>query len=303
LGKEGNRQVSPPTFLTADQRLCYLIEMIRETAGNAHPAPVRGEDGDEGEGKLDFGVFLRQTRLRRGFTLPETAMAVRVPEQYLEALELGDYDTLPPKPYVKGFLDAYSAHLSLDPEEVWQRFEESFSHFSRSGADEGRAIFAIFRPQGEKLQWRDWGVPMILVVAALSLLTARSFLSGVESPGIPDPPIAVEQPPAATADVDGAAESDLGTVTATPAEDGDAGVRLLLRAESASWLAVEKDGAPSEEWTMEEGETRVITARERMVLSLGNAGAVQLNVNGRELGFIGNRGEVKRNILLTAPEE
>jgi len=277
--------------------------MIRETVGDASVAPARGEAGDEGEGRLDFGIFLRQTRLRRGFTLAETALAVRVPEQYLEALELEDYDALPPKPYVKGFLDAYSAQLALDPGEVWQRFEESFSHFSQTDVDEGRAIFAIFRPQGEKLHWRDWAVPMTLAVVALGLLFGRSFLSGVENPVMLDPPVVVEHVPGTTAAVDGGAESEIGAVTAAPGEDANAGVRLLLRAESASWLAVEKDGAPSEEWTMEEGETRVVTARERMVLSLGNAGAVQLNVNGRELGFIGNRGEVKRNILFTGPED
>ena len=76
------------------------------------PGRGPGEAGDEGEGRLDFGIFLRQTRLRRGFTLAESALAVRVPEQYLEALELEDYDALPPKPYVKGFLDALRRMLA-----------------------------------------------------------------------------------------------------------------------------------------------------------------------------------------------
>ena len=253
---------------------------------------------------LAFGIFLRQTRLRRGFTLSESSLAVRVLEHYLEALEDEDYDALPPKPYVKGFLDAYSAHLSLDPGEVWRRFEESFSHFSRPGVDEGRTIFGIFRPQGEKPHWRDWAVPIVLVVAALVLLAGRWFLPGGDSQEIPPAPVAEEHIPGTPSVVDAAGgEGELGTVTTIPPEDARAGVHLLLRAESATWLAVEKDGAPSEEWTMEEGETRVITATKSMVLSLGNAGAVQINVNGRELGFIGHRGEVKRNILFTAPEE
>jgi len=278
--------------------------MTRETADNAPAAQVRGEEGEEGEGRLSFGIFLRQTRLRRGFTLAETALAVRVPEQFLEALEDGDYDALPPKPYVKGFLDAYSAHLSLDPVEVWHRFEESFSHFSRHGADEGRTIFGIFRPQGEKLHWWDWAVPMVLAGAVLSLLAVRWLMPGEDSQVISPTPAVVEHALVTTSAVDAAGgESDLGAVTTIPPEDARTGVRLLLRAESASWLAIEKDGAPSEEWTMEEGQMRVVTARKSLVLSLGNAGAVQINVNGRELGFIGYKGEVKRNILFTASEE
>jgi len=278
--------------------------MDRETTSNASAEQAGGDESEKGEGSLAFGIFLRQTRLRRGFTLSETAQAVRVPEQYLEALEDGDYDALPPKPYVKGFLDAYSAQMSLDPGEVWHRFEESFSHYSRVGADEGRTIFGIFRPQGEKFHWRDWAVPMVLAGVALGLLAGSRFLPGGEDQGIPLPPAVEEHALGTSAALDAAGgESELGGVTTILPDVASAGVYLLLRAESSSWLAVEKDGAPSEEWTMEEGETRVVSAMKSVVLSLGNAGAVQVNVNGRELGFIGHKGEVKRNILFTAPEE
>ena len=61
----------------------------------------------------------------------------------------------------------------------------------------------------------------------------------------------------------------------------------------------EVDG-PVTEWTMREGETRELAASGKLLLSLGNAGVVRLTHNDRVLGFIGQKGEVKRDIVFEA---
>jgi hypothetical protein len=232
------------------------------------------------------------------------ARAVRAPERCLEALEDGEYGALPPKPYVKGFLDAYSRRLSLDPDDVWQRFEESFRAYSRQDLEEGRSIFGLFRPQGEEFHWRDWAVPIALTLAAAVFLSARGFLQEKSpAPGVEPTPsmeISVDESvlPARLG-----AEIDRVEPPATAPDAGAAGVRLLVRAEGSTWMSVSRDGGEPEEWTMDEGESREVTAGKQLVLTLGNAGAVLLNVNGRELGFIGQTGEVKRNVVFNASAE
>jgi hypothetical protein len=99
------------------------------------------------------------------------------------------------------------------------------------------------------------------------------------------------------------AEIDRVEPPATAPDAGAAGVRLLVRAEGSTWMSVSRDGGEPEEWTMDEGESREVTAGKQLVLTLGNAGAVLLNVNGRELGFIGQTGEVKRNVVFNASAE
>jgi hypothetical protein len=232
------------------------------------------------------------------------ARAVRAPERCLEALEDGEYGSLPPKPYVKGFLDAYSRQLSLDPDEVWQRFEESFRAYSRSDLEEGRSIFGLFRPQGEQFHWRDWTVPIALALAAAVFLSARWFLEEkVAGPGLEPAPSMEIAGDESVLPAQRGAEIDRVEPPVTTPDVGAAGVRLFVRAEGSTWVSVSRDGGEPEEWTMDEGETREVTAEKQLVLSLGNAGAVQLNVNGRELGFIGQTGEVKRNVLFTASGE
>jgi transcriptional regulator with XRE-family HTH domain len=273
--------------------------------GNTNDAGAAEKSGGKAVGeKVDFGILLRQRRLHRGLSLTEMARAVRVPVHYLEALEDGAYDALPPKPYVKGFLDAYAAQLNLDPDETWQGFEESFQAFSRSGSDEGRAIFAIFRPQGEKPHWRDWTVPIVLALAACLFLGGSRFLGRPVTEGefAPPPEASGSRVPQEAMEIE---LPDAGPAEIQAGHDPDkvGGVRLSLRAESSSWLAAEVDGGPLQEWTLEEGETRTIAAKKTIVLSLGNAGALKLNVNGRELGFVGHKGEVKRNMLFAAGED
>ena len=77
-------------------------------------------------------------------------------------------------------------------------------------------------------------------------------------------------------------------------------VRVILRADAVTRVTVERDSGGTEEWSLRAGETRYLSAREEIILSLGNAGAVRLNYNGRELGFIGGKGEVKRAVRFVA---
>jgi hypothetical protein len=81
------------------------------------------------------------------------------------------------------------------------------------------------------------------------------------------------------------------------------GVRLLLTAEGSTWVSAQRDKGEVEEWTLRGGEARELTAGRQITLSIGNAGAVRITFNERELGFIGLKGQVKRGLLFTAPEE
>lgn len=82
-----------------------------------------------------------------------------------------------------------------------------------------------------------------------------------------------------------------------------AGVRLILAAEASTWVAVRRDGGEIEEWTLRRGDTRELRAVEEILLSLGNAGAVRITYNEREMGFIGQKGQVKRDLIFIAPDE
>jgi hypothetical protein len=82
------------------------------------------------------------------------------------------------------------------------------------------------------------------------------------------------------------------TVQAAPADS------LTLRAVIADsvWVSMVVDREPSREYLFT-GPTRASwRARERFVVTLGNAGAVQFTLNKREIGVLGSRGAVVRGV-------
>ena len=74
--------------------------------GGAGRAESSGENPSGGEGREAFGELLTRLRESRHLSPAEAAAAVRIPVRYLEAMEAEDYGSLPPTPYVRGFLDA-----------------------------------------------------------------------------------------------------------------------------------------------------------------------------------------------------
>ena len=54
---------------------------------------------------------LRYERERRGWSLDDVASRTRIPRQYLEALEDGNHEVLPPGPFFRGYLRQYLEFL------------------------------------------------------------------------------------------------------------------------------------------------------------------------------------------------
>lgn len=84
----------------------------------------------------DVGALLHGTRERAGLTLRDVADALRIRMAHLEAIEGGDYGSLPGATYAVGFVRAYADHLGLDSSEIVRRFKaESAIQPSRNDLD------------------------------------------------------------------------------------------------------------------------------------------------------------------------
>jgi cytoskeleton protein RodZ len=84
-----------------------------------------------------FGQELRSERERRGVSLERLCAETKVKASHFEALEQGDYRSLPGGVFRRGIVRAYLVTLGLD-ESVWMpHFEASYAdHVGRFGASE-----------------------------------------------------------------------------------------------------------------------------------------------------------------------
>lgn len=154
-------------------------------------------------------------------------------------------------------------------------------------------------PAREIFIWREWAVPFALAAVVASIVIARAVLAPA--------PLVLNVPVAAPAAVARPVQQGTGLVEAPPAsaQQPEApaaapGVRVMLRCEGTTWAEVTPDGGEQRRYELGPGQNLAITARERLSLSIGDAGLIRLNVNERELGFIGDKGETKTGLSFTA---
>ncbi|MFQ5857260.1 MAG: DUF4115 domain-containing protein [Anaerolineae bacterium] len=82
------------------------------------------------------------------------------------------------------------------------------------------------------------------------------------------------------------------TATRTPRPTRSQELTLGLRATARSWLRVVLDGETVFEGTLIPGDERTWKAKRDIVLRTGNAGGLIATINGRDLGALGNSGQV-----------
>jgi len=84
-----------------------------------------------------------------------------------------------------------------------------------------------------------------------------------------------------------------------PEDNAAAGIRLGIRAKDDCWAHVKIDGKTIFQNILKKGRFESWQAKDKIELSLGNAGVVELEVNGKFISSLGRRGQAVKNILIT----
>lgn len=93
-----------------------------------------------------FGSFLKSHREKKGIRLEEIASITKIHLRNLEYLELGQWNSLPPDPFLRGFIVAYAKYVGIDAKEAVQRFLQE----TRSSASVEAESHVDEKPQVEK---------------------------------------------------------------------------------------------------------------------------------------------------------
>ena len=78
-----------------------------------------------------LGEYLRQERESRGLTVEQVASSTKISVRFVHALEEDQYQDLPAKPFVRGFVTAYSRYLNLPSNQVLEDFREFIDEQTR----------------------------------------------------------------------------------------------------------------------------------------------------------------------------
>ena len=64
--------------------------------------------------------LLKEQVAIKGYNVERLTRITGIPERYIEGLLSGDYDKLPPAPYVRGYLLTIAPLLDLNADELWE---------------------------------------------------------------------------------------------------------------------------------------------------------------------------------------
>jgi len=229
-----------------------------------------------------IGRSLRALREARASTLAEMARVTRLSVAQLEALEAGDFSGLPAPVFVKGFIRAYCQVLGESPDEVLGRYREMLGE---RPAPEHTMPAARPAPA--------WSTSPVLISLGLLIVFGLGLLALDLGSKRAAKPVAREMAPAARVEP--------GAVAAVPA--GTTGERrspqrLVVRATEATWIRIRTDDGRVAEELLAPGATREWTSEKRFLLTVGNAGGIEIELNGRTMPPLGARGAVIHQLEL-----
>jgi hypothetical protein len=248
------------------------------------------------ENAILIGGLLRDRRQGLGLTPEEVGEAIRFGARQIVAVEQGRFSDLPPQPYARGLVSAYATLVGIAPEELLRLCGPTFTG---EAGDQRTSVFRF--PARDRFSWREWTVPFALAAAVGVLVIARAVLE----PAPPELSVPATTPAWLLRPIpDAASPADISSSPGVAAEALAAapGVRVVVRSEGTTWAEAAPDGADQRRYELGPGQSLEITARERLSMSLGDAGVIRVNVNGRELGYIGFKGEQKSGLSFTAPK-
>lgn len=240
-----------------------------------------------------LGVYLRGLREAKGVSLDDISRSTRVGRPHLEALESDQLEDLPARVFVKGFIRAYCEALEAPPDHAYDLFRQTAGEQTRPERPAGRPSFDSRPRRGGPLL-----VSAILVLALGGSLFALHFgLKGPAREKMQATSVTAREP-AAAAPAAPAPPAPSSTPPAIPVAKPAASQRLVMRAIEPTWVRVQIDDGQVAEELLPTGAVREWTAARRFVLTVGNAGGLEVDFNGRRIPPLGARGAVIQRLVL-----
>lgn len=238
-----------------------------------------------------IGAALHSERLRRGLRLEQVAAETKIRVHLLEAMEFDHFDLLPRGLLARSFLRQYAHTLGLNEDEIIASFNQQCDGFPDP----------LPEPPQEDCSWRLPHASEVLWVLAAVFACAGAYTLWREKQPTPLEILSGVKlrPETVSSSIIRAVPID--ERASEPVQDSNAqSMRVAFRATEPVWLSIKSDGALTYRGTLEGQQSKEFDAYSKMTVVIGNAGGIEISLNGRPVGPIGERGEVQ--FLLLTPK-
>lgn len=271
---------------------------------------------DNGHGGGQIGPILEKRRLEKGLSLKEVEQATKIRTRYLEGLEREDPTVLPDPVYTRGFLKTYANFLGLDGERLSRelkdrrapRRERQLNHEVPESSEFDQPLITPGSMGGAERR-RVSGATILTVVLAVLMLAAvigalyyvgsRSAGSGADDEASEEPAVEQEPEPSPPRKEQPATETTTATTGAgeadeTAKEDSDSPEKVVVTVKAVgppAGTTIRADGTVVYDGIAQPGFSQTFEAQKALNISTANAGAIEVEVDGQNMGRLGNNGQ------------
>lgn len=253
-----------------------------------------------------IGEQLSTARRKLGLTTTQIAERLRMRKMFVEALEREEWATIGEFVYVRGFLKNYAKMLGLDAVALVEQLSADYAPevaAPRSSLESlaGSGLSGV-RSDGHVTSraWFPWVLGSLTALAGILVIMVGISLFGAffsanahqsdatqttsQTAVIPQAPVGATMPE-----------------TSSDLQGRDSGVNLRLQLTQASWLSVTVDGRRVVYETLPAGTVRDFHGVREITLRAGNAGGVVAKIDGKDLGKLGQAGQVEDRVFAVKP--
>ncbi len=230
-----------------------------------------------------------------GLSLEDIADRTKISRQILRSLESGDFRFLPQKVFCRNFVSQYAEMVGADPKRVTTAFDAAWDRFLLASGS-FPSLVVDEPPLVQTVRWRFWGpvaaAAVIALLAALVIWRGSLREKGFPGPGrepsgrrIGDPSLVEPVPRMPT-------PSPVVTAEADTMDPEEVAITIRVRPESECWVHYrDHNGVAGGKLLAGGAEERIVLVGP-IKLTIGDAGAVSLEVAGRVYGDLGRPGQV-----------
>lgn len=242
-----------------------------------------------------IGRALRDARLAANLTVEEVSHSTRVRVPIVYAIEEDDFSRCGGDVYARGHVRTLARAVGLDPAALVEQYDAE--HGGRPAPTSAAPMFEAerIRPERRRPNWTAAMVAAIVVVVGFAGFTlfgqngvgtgsgsAASGQASVRPPSRAPKPAPSKPAPIASESAIAAVPQDKVTVKLTAIDD-------------KSWISAKaRDGKLLFDGLLEKGDSKTFQDDERLDLILGNAGVIELFVNGKKVQDEFAPGQVER---------
>ena len=258
------------------------------------------------------GDKLRRERLKQGLDLETLARDLRINHKYLEAIEADERDNLPGGFFYRSFVRQYASALGMNTGEIEAELEMAReAEAPVLDAALTKTDFPIKPPdpivaESNRLylgSGRIWASVVLLGAVLAGCSAFYQWWQGRKQTEVAATQQESSQQPAPAAERAPAVQTSAVSAhpEAAPAHvelSADTRVVVSFSATEKTWVSIFSDGKRVFSGFLEPSQSKTLGGKDAFRMRVGNAGGVEITWNGKQIGPVGSKGQV-RDVVFT----